>query len=222
MTDKHCVVLGGGGWMMGETPSALDEYILQLSGKENPKVCYVPTATGDSDRIIERFYDAKLSRQLSHFPLFKPHLNWREHLFEQDIIYVGGGNTRSMLAIWREWGVDDMLRRCYERGIILCGMSAGAICWFEHGITDSNPEAYSVIAGLGLLSGLAAAHFNQQDEKYRLFEQFSREHPDTRCIGLSDYAAVHFINGKPYRQIYSHPDASVTLKNSQPAVAQHT
>ncbi|GGY52234.1 peptidase E [Bacterioplanes sanyensis] len=210
---KHCVVLGGGGWMMGELPSLLDQYILQLSGKAHPKVCYVPTATGDSDEVIQRFYDAKLSDNLSHFPLFKPQLNWREHLLQQDIIYVGGGNTRSMLAIWREWGVDDILRRCYQQGIILCGMSAGAICWFEYGITDSNPEAYSVIPGLGVLPGLAAAHFTDDDEKAALFHQYAHAHPDVPCVGLSDYAGLHFIDGEIEQAIYSQQEARVTVAN---------
>ncbi|EJG1927738.1 Type 1 glutamine amidotransferase-like domain-containing protein, partial [Vibrio parahaemolyticus] len=100
---KHCIAIGGGGWMMGENPSSLYQYILSLSGKENPNICFLPTATGDADEVIERFYNAKLSENVTHFPLFKFDAGWKETLFEQDIIYVGGGNTRSMLAIWREW-----------------------------------------------------------------------------------------------------------------------
>ncbi|ENM8383108.1 peptidase E, partial [Vibrio alginolyticus] len=142
---KHCIAIGGGGWMMGENPSPLDQYILSLSGKENPNICFLPTATGDADEVIERFYDAKLSENVTHFPLFKFEAGWKETLFEQDIIYVGGGNTRSMLAIWREWGIDRILKQCYEQGIIICGMSAGAICWFEFAVTDSDPEAYQVM-----------------------------------------------------------------------------
>ncbi|MCV5217202.1 Type 1 glutamine amidotransferase-like domain-containing protein, partial [Escherichia coli] len=72
--------------------------------------------------MIERFYNARLSENLTHFPLFKFDAGWKETLFEQDIIYVGGGNTRSMLAIWREWGIDRILKQCYEQGIIICGM----------------------------------------------------------------------------------------------------
>ncbi|MCV5940243.1 peptidase E, partial [Escherichia coli] len=128
--------------------------------------CFLPTATGDADEVIERFYDAKLSENATHFQLFKFDAGWKETLFEQDIIYVGGGNTRSMLAIWREWGIDRILKQCYEQGIIICGMSAGAICWFEVAVTDSDPEAYQVMRCLGLIDGLAAAHFSHVGEKF--------------------------------------------------------
>ncbi|EHI9243137.1 peptidase E [Vibrio vulnificus] len=212
--EKHCVVLGGGGWMMGEIPSKLDNYILSLSNKENPKVCYLSTATGDAEEVVQRFYDAKLSSNLSHYPLFKLNADWQSKLFEQDIIYVGGGNTRSMLALRREWGVDDMLRRCYERGIILCGMSAGAICWFDYGITDSDPNTYSVIKGLGLLKGLAAAHFNTEGQKYDIFTAFAAQNNDVTCYGISDYAALHFIDGKLALTIESRKGAKTIVKNS--------
>ncbi|EPI4958311.1 TPA: Type 1 glutamine amidotransferase-like domain-containing protein [Vibrio parahaemolyticus] len=212
--EKHCIVLGGGGWMMGEIPSKLDSYVLSLSGKSNPKICYLSTATGDAEEVIQRFYDSKLSANLSHYPLFKLDRDWQTKLFEQDIIYVGGGNTRSMLALWREWGIDIILRECYERGIILCGMSAGAICWFEYGITDSDPNEYSVINGLGFVKGLAAAHFSCTDPKYGIFTAFAAKNPDVCCYGISDYAAIHFINGVSSNEIVSHKEAKVIVKNS--------
>lgn len=89
-------------------------------------------------------------------------------------------------------------------------MSAGAICWFEYGITDSNPEAYSVIAGLGLLPGLAAAHFADDDEKAT---QYTNAHPDVPCVGLSDYASLHFCDGQVESVIYSQKGAQVTVAN---------
>lgn len=198
---------------MGEIPSQLDQYILSLVGKEKPKVCYLSTATGDSTEIIERFHNAKLSAYLTHFPLFKVEKGWRTKLLEQDIIYVGGGNTRSMLALWREWGIDDILHECYQRGIILCGMSAGAICWFDYGITDSDPEAYSIIKGLGFLNGLGAAHFVNHDEKYELFESFANQNTDVTCYGLSDYAALHFVDGNAINAIYSSDTATIVIRN---------
>ncbi|WP_409933351.1 Type 1 glutamine amidotransferase-like domain-containing protein [Vibrio jasicida] len=218
--EKHCVVLGGGGWMMGELPSQLDQYILSLVGKNNPKVCYLSTATGDSQEVITRFHNAKLSEHLTHFPLFKLEKGWRTKLLEQDVIYVGGGNTRSMLALWKEWGIDDILKECYNRGIILCGMSAGAICWFDYGITDSDPEAYSIIKGIGLLRGLASAHFIENDEKHDLFERFAHSHLDATCYGLSDYAALHFVDGKPSKVIYSSEDAQITIRNGNDEISK--
>ncbi|HCH0960556.1 TPA: peptidase E [Vibrio parahaemolyticus] len=212
--DKHIVVLGGGGWMMGEKQSKLDRYALDLTGKRDPKVCYLSTATGDAEEAIQRFYDSALSCNLTHFPLFKPDSNWRTKLQEQDVIYVGGGNTRSMLAIWREWGIDTILKECYENGVVLCGMSAGAICWFDLGITDSNPEEYTVIDGLGFVRGLASAHFNGSDEKADLFSDFSQNNSSVPCYGISDYAALHFINGQLYQTVTSKFDAKVTFENA--------
>ncbi|HIF5642165.1 TPA: Type 1 glutamine amidotransferase-like domain-containing protein [Vibrio parahaemolyticus] len=212
--EKHIVALGGGGWMMGEEQSELDRYALGITGKRDPKVCYVPTATGDADEAIQRFYGSGLNGHLSHFPLFKPDLNWRTKLQEQDVIYVGGGNTRSMLAIWKAWGIDKILRDCYESGVVLCGMSAGAICWFDHGITDSDPEEYTVIDGLGFLGGLASAHFNGGDEKADLFGRFSKENSGIPCYGISDYAALHFVNGEIYQTVTSKVGAKVTFENS--------
>ncbi|EGQ8008612.1 MULTISPECIES: Type 1 glutamine amidotransferase-like domain-containing protein [Vibrio] len=209
---KHCIAIGGGGWMMGENPSPLDQYILSLSGKENPNICFLPTATGDADEVIERFYNAKLSENLTHFPLFKFDAGWKETLFEQDIIYVGGGNTRSMLAIWREWGIDRILKQCYEQGIIICGMSAGAICWFEFAVTDSDPEAYQVMRCLGLIDGLAAAHFSHVGEKFEVFQAFARSQPSITCYGIHDYAALHFVDGKLLATVTSFPDAGVLVK----------
>lgn len=212
--EKHIVALGGGGWMMGEERSELDRYVLDITGKQDPKVCYVPTATGDADEAIQRFYNSSLSCNLSHFPLFKPDLDWRTKLQEQDVIYVGGGNTRSMLAIWKEWGIDKILRECYESGVVLCGMSAGAICWFDYGITDSNPEEYTVIDALGFVCGLASAHFTGSDEKADLFSRFSRENSSIPCYGISDYAALHFVDGKHYRTIKSQTGAKVIIENA--------
>ncbi|HCE3102417.1 TPA: Type 1 glutamine amidotransferase-like domain-containing protein [Vibrio parahaemolyticus] len=177
---KHCIAIGGGGWMMGENPSPLDQYILSLSGKENPNICFLPTATGDTDEVIERFYNARLSENLTHFPLFKFDAGWKETLFEQDII--------------------------------ICGMSAGAICWFEFAVTDSDPEAYQVMRCLGLIDGLAAAHFSHVGEKFEVFQAFARSQPSITCYGIHDYAALHFVDGKLLATVTSFPDAGVLVK----------
>ncbi|OOE43333.1 peptidase E [Salinivibrio kushneri] len=199
--------------MLGLSKVFLVRSLKRLTGKSDPKVCYIPTATGDAEEAIDRFYQSKLSRRLSHFPLFKANLDWRTYLQEQDVIYVGGGNTRSMFAVWKAWGIDRILHNCYESGIILCGMSAGAICWFDYGITDSDPEKYSVIEGLGFLQGLASAHFTESDAKAELFSQFASHHVNMPCYGISDYSALHFVNGRHHKTINSQTGAQVTIKN---------
>lgn len=118
----------------------MDDYLLGLTGKSRPRVCFVPTASGDSKPYIARFYSAFTAKacEPTHLALFsRTAASPREQLLTQDLIYVGGGNTANMLAVWRTQAVDVALREAWERGIILCGISAGGMCWFQGGVTDS-------------------------------------------------------------------------------------
>jgi dipeptidase E len=117
----------------------LDRYILAQARVPEPAVAFVPTASGDADASIVRFYTAfsGLPCRPSHLALFRRTPDLRSYLLAQDVIYVGGGNTKSMLAVWREWGLLELLREAWASGIVLAGISAGAICWFEQGVTDS-------------------------------------------------------------------------------------
>ena len=137
--QKHVVGLGGGGFSEEEN-LILEQYILNLTGKPRPKVCFLPTASGDSADYIANFYTkfGRLDCVTSHLTLSPPNLTHiREHLLYQDVIHVGGGNTINMLALWREHGIDNIMREAWEAGIVLSGISAGSICWFEQGVTDS-------------------------------------------------------------------------------------
>ena len=119
---------------------SLDQYILDASGAATPRVCFVGTASGDAQSFIDRFYAAfgTLNSRPSHISLFKLEPDdLRERVLEQDVMYVGGGNTRAMLAVWREWEFDRILREAWEAGVVLAGISAGSICWFEQGLSDS-------------------------------------------------------------------------------------
>ncbi len=137
---KQIIALGGGGFSMEPENSLLDKYILQQSMKKNPKICFLATASGDSENYISRFYHffEKQDCQPSHLSLFNPSTrNIESFLLDKDIIYVGGGNTKNLLVLWKEWGLDTILKKAWEQGIILAGISAGSICWFEEGVTDS-------------------------------------------------------------------------------------
>ena len=137
---RRIVALGGGGFSRFGRYSKLDDYILSLAQKDHPRVMYLGTAGGDSDAHIVLFYEAFAGRaRPCHLKLFgTPNRSeWRPLIREQDVIYVGGGNTVNMLAVWRAHGVDTALRDAWEAGVVLCGMSAGSLCWFEAGITDS-------------------------------------------------------------------------------------
>ena len=157
MTDcAQLIVQGGGGFLM-EKSRILDRHFLRATGKQNPRVCFLGTASGDAESARYKFYEAMatLDCRPTHLSLVQPPTaDLAAFVLEQDAIYVGGGNTRSLLALWREWGLDGALRAAYERGVVLGGISAGMICWFEYGITDSVPGPLSPLQCLGWLPGI--------------------------------------------------------------------
>jgi peptidase E len=161
--------MGGGGFLMEPRNPWLDRWILSLARRRRPRVLFVPTASGDSDWPLRRFYKAfrKHDCEASHLPLFnRRHSDLREVVLSHDVIYVGGGNTANMLAVWRAHGVDKLLREAWESGTVLCGPSAGAICWFEAGLTDSfGPDLQPLHGGLGFLPGSFCPHYDGEAER---------------------------------------------------------
>ena len=154
--------MGGGGFTMEPGNPALDEFILALPGRPVPRICFLPTASGDADEQVRRFHATFGDRpcvtsHLSLFRLGREPIDVRGHLLEQDVVYVGGGSMRNMLAIWREHGLDEILRACWEQGTVLAGLSAGAMCWFERGISTSTGRP-APVDGLGLLPGSLSVH----------------------------------------------------------------
>ena len=150
--------------------SPVDRYLLGLANRDEPRVCFVSTPSGDLPEHLEKFYQAYPTALCdpSHLSFFrKPsdrsaHLQELEsHILSRDIVFVGGGNTKSALAVWREWGLDVVLRRALEAGVVLAGMSAGAMCWFKQGLTDSfwGPE-HKPLECLGFLAGGCAVHYS--------------------------------------------------------------
>ena len=129
---RQIVAMGGGGFSMEDTP-LLDDYVLAASGNESPKVCFLSTASGDSADYIARFHRSFAGKSCipTNLDLFhRDERNLESFLLEQDVIYVGGGNTANMLAIWRVHGVDHILKEAWKQGVVLAGVSAGAGCWF--------------------------------------------------------------------------------------------
>ena len=129
--------MGGGGFTM-ERNGSLDRFVLTLTGKEVPKICFLPTASGDPREQVTKFYERYHGWPcepsiLSLFNLGRDRIDPIEHILAQDALYIGGGSMRNMLAIWREHGIDDAMRTAWERGIVLAGLSAGSMCWFEGG-----------------------------------------------------------------------------------------
>ncbi len=148
---------------------ALTRYVLALTGRPRPKILFVPTASGDETAYLLAFYQAMAVVQCEpcHLALFNRTVDDIDRLIRsQDVVMVGGGNTANMLAIWRLHGVDDALRNAYQTGTILTGWSAGCICWFDSGITDSfTPELGPLRDGLKLLEGSACPHYDSQERR---------------------------------------------------------
>ena len=133
------IAIGGGGFGRNPNNPIIEKYIVDQSAKENPNVCFIPTASAEDKQYTVNYYTAftKLNCNPIHLNFFTRTPRLDSLINKQDIIYVGGGNTKSMLAVWREWKLDKLLLKAYNRGAILCGVSAGAICWFDKGVTDS-------------------------------------------------------------------------------------
>jgi dipeptidase E len=172
---RRILAMGGGGFTMQDRSAALDRLVLTLTGKPVPRICFLPTASGDgrdqTTRFQERFSGWPCEPSvLSLFHLGRDRIDPRQHLLSQDAIYVGGGSMRNMLAVWREHGVDVTMRSAWERGIVLAGLSAGAMCWFEGGLTMSG-GAPRPAPGLGLVPGSMSVHLDGEPERLPAYRQ---------------------------------------------------
>src|SRR5207302_3361946 len=169
VVSRHIVAMGGGGFPMEPDNPLLDRFILGLSRRRKPKVCFVPTASGDTDNYVVTFYRAFPASRFTptHLPLFHSHIPaLTEFLCGQDVIYVGGGSTANMIEVWRIHKMDKALNAAWRAGVVLCGVSAGAMCWFEGGITDSFGERLSPMRdGLGFLKGGFCPHYDGERER---------------------------------------------------------
>jgi peptidase E len=169
----------------------------------------VPTASGDAVRYVANFYRAyrELDCRPSHLTFFERTPDLRSMILEQNVIYVGGGNTKSMLAVWKEWGFDAILREAWEKGVVLAGISAGAICWFEQGITDSFADELKVINCLGFLKGSCCPHFDGEPERRPSYHKLLLNNRILPGYALDDCAAIHFGGNQIERVVVSRPQA---------------
>lgn len=175
----------------------LDNYILKQCHTDLPKVCFLPTASGDADGYVERFYTAFNTKQCkpSHLSLFGGQINRiEEFVLQQDVIYVGGGNTRNMLVLWREWELDKILLKAYQNGTILCGVSAGSICWFEEGLSDSIPLELNRWPCLGVLEGSNCPHFDGEPKRQKAYEDKVRSGEMKAGFACDDSVGLHFVD----------------------------
>lgn len=204
MTDMsvrvpQIVAFGGGGFSMEAGNPLLDDYVLSLTDSGRPKVCFLPTASGDADHYIVRFYrHFACSADASHVSLFRRDRGCgavqdevAEHLLQQDVIYVGGGNVVSMLGTWRAHGLDEALMAAWERGVVLCGLSAGSLCWFAESLTAFH-GAPKRVDGLGLLPFSNCVHYDAEPERREEYVRGVADGSMRPGYAAEDSCALHF------------------------------
>jgi len=207
---RQIIALGGGGFSMEPENLTLDRYVLAQARTPEPAVAFVPTASGDAESYIVRFYTAfsQLPCHPSHLPLFHRTPDLRAYLLTQDVIYVGGGNTKSMLAVWHDWELPALLREAWASGIVLAGISAGAICWFEQGVTDSFAGALRPLQCLGFLPGSCCPHYDGEAARRPTYHQLLHTGEITPGFAIDDGAALHFMHTDVHRVVASRRGAT--------------
>ncbi|MBS1513454.1 MAG: Type 1 glutamine amidotransferase-like domain-containing protein [Bacteroidetes bacterium] len=203
---KQIIALGGGGFSMEQDNPLLDNYILSASGKPNPKICFFANAGGDAQDYIDKFYNVynKLECIPTHLSLkTPPEINLEKFILEQDILFVGGGSTRFLLAQWKTYGIDKIMKKAYDKGIVLSGMSAGAIIWFSDGIFNPTDKKLMKLPCLGFLQGSFCPHYDERTELRFSFRELITEGGLKNGYGVEDYCGLHFIGKDLYNVISS-------------------
>ncbi len=205
------LLAAGAGRLNIENPSdPLHTYTLEMTGKDNPKVLFLGTATGDDPTFIVSFYEAYHSGRCrpNHLRLFhRIHSDLRSFVLEQDIVCVGGGNTANALDVWRRQGLDVILREAFAQGTLMTGGSAGGLCWFEGGTTDSfGPRLEVLDDGLGLVEGSFCPHYDGDPQRRPLFHQAILDGRLPAGYAADDRVALRFDNAQLVGAVSAQPD----------------
>ncbi|CAM3542024.1 peptidase E [Rouxiella silvae] len=227
--QANIVAIGGESDEDLQQITPIDSYILSLTHKDSPRILYISTASGDMPERIEQFEHKFTSAgyEVSSLALFRtpyPTSNQVDDLISKaDVIFVAGGNTRAMLAIWREFSIDQLVKSAMRRGAVLCGVSAGAICWFDLGHSDSG-GGYSLIPGLGLITGVMCPHFGAEAGREASFNALLAEQNILPAYAADDGVALHFRDGKLHKIIRteaaSEGKTRVSLSENTPPTAR--
>ncbi|NNF36641.1 MAG: peptidase E [Saprospiraceae bacterium] len=181
--------------------------IIKLTGKEKPKICFLPTASGDSQRNIIRWYElvndlpVVASVQKVWISSYNQKVSFEENLLSMDAIVVGGGNTLNMIAIWKAQGIDTVLHKALQKGIVLAGGSAGSLCWFDNGTTDSRPLKLSVVEGLGFLPYSHCPHYDSEEYRRPLYHKNISNGIFKPGYAMDNNSGIIFKNGEPYKVV---------------------
>ena len=200
--EKKIIAIGGGGFTH-QVDESLDKFVVDQSKKTNNKIGFLATASNDDKKKISLFYKRfeNTDSELSHFNLTSDVNGFSEWILNKDIVYIGGGNTKFMLEIWKNNMLEIIFKKAYESGIILSGVSAGAVCWFEWILSDSVSPGFKPLKGINLISGSCTPH-SSNIERINQFQQDIKNGKLPHGIAIDDGVAVVFIDGKP-TEVYS-------------------
>ena len=201
--SRNIIAIGGGGFGANPGQGIIEKYILKQTKKKNPKICFIPTATGDNEAYKVNYYSTftNLDCCPSHLDFFKRTPDLNELILNQDAIFVGGGNTKSMLAVWREWGLDKILKKAYLNGTVMSGVSAGAICWFQKGITDSWASNLKMMPCLNFIKGTCCPHYDEEPERKPTVKNFLLRNKVKNVYAVDGGAALHIKDEKIFKSI---------------------
>jgi dipeptidase E len=204
------IAMGGGGFSMEPENPLLDDYVLAQSRRQRPRICFMSCASGGAASYVERFYTAFSRKRCepTHLSMFvTPPPDVAGIISKQHIFYVGGGSTRNLLLIWREWGIDRLLRRAWQSGAIMCGLSAGSLCWFESGVSDSFGPELAPVQALGWLRGSHCPHFDGEAARRPAYHDMIGRGVLPSGYAADDGAALHFVGRRLHRVVSSRPNA---------------
>ena len=195
------IALGGGGFSDQPNNLLLDEYILLQTNKARPRVLFLPTAGGDHEEYIEKFYRAykKFNCVPAHLALSKktvPFKKLQHIVMSQDMIFTGGGSPAFLMQVWRKCGLDRILKKAWKEGIVLSGMSAGAICWFEDGFKNPKDDLWRRVKCLGFLEGSFCPHYDSQNELRKAYRKMIQSDEISSGYGVQDGVALHYIGAE--------------------------
>ncbi len=208
---RQIIALGGGGFSMTPENLALDRYILDQCQAARPRVCFLGQASAESVEYALKFYRAftRLGAKPSDLTLYQDTpRDIRARLLGQDVIYVGGGNTLNMIALWRAWDLPAILQEALDEGVVLAGISAGAICWFEQGLSDSRPGGFTAVQALGFLPGSFSPHFDGEPGRRSRFHELLQEGEIPAGLAADDDVALHFRDGELLRIVSAREGAA--------------
>jgi aminopeptidase N len=201
--DKQIIAIGGGGFGRNPGDGVIEQYILDQTGKEKPNICFIPTATGDNEAYKVNYYStfSKLDCNPIHLDFFKRTPDLEQLIPQQDAIFVGGGNTKSMLAVWKDWNLDKLLKEDYEKGVVMSGVSAGANCWFERAVVDSWEEDLRVIDCMGFIKGICCPHYDEEPQRRPAVKTFLEDGIIDSCYSVEGNCALHIKNDDEYLSV---------------------